>query len=301
MQKTALGEETMDTETQQTLINLGKTLSPEQFTLFLNEAAEHGEKEQELSYILVGLSPQVFSGSLRQLSPPLISLLQQEGLQEPLHYLLTQVFHEGEILYKNIRREIGTFDKSLAALNLELLFPDAIQELLNRIEEYRDSVTSFLPTLNHALALIWHTNRIDLIEKLSSLKEILLQLLTYAIGSKGNDGIASTGLYASLENCCAKIYDPSLADSDAAIEGLTRLSIWFYRDYLDLGLPLIEQEEEREKGRMTREDLLSQTQKLLERLNIGTVKGLKQAYIFSKEMLKRYIETHKHVLFPPEN
>lgn len=272
----------------QTLINIGKTLTSDQFIVFLSERIENREKEKELPYILVGLDPQVFSESLRQLSPSLLATLQQESLQEPLHYLLTQIFHEGESLYRNLQREIEIFEKAVVDLKPEALSPEGVQEYLDKIKEFGDEVTNFLPTLNSALTLIWQTDRVDLIEKLSNLKEMLLQLLIHVIGSQGNGEFLSTGLYDLFENSCSKIYDSSLNDSDAAIDGLTRLSVWFYKDYQELGLP--------QNERADQDDMLNHVQKQLEQLNIGTVKALKQAYIFSKEMLKSYIDRNKNLI-----
>lgn len=284
-------------DTNQTLINLGKTLTADQFITFLSEMSENQEKEKELPYLLAGLEPHVFSDSLRQLSPALLSSLQRKSVQEPLYYLLTQIFHEGEALYQHLQREIQLFEESLALLQPDSLSPDAIQSYLNKIKELSDEISHFLPTLNAALTLIWQTDRIDLIEKLSNLKEMLLQLLTHAIGSQGNGEFPSTGLYAELETACSTLYDSSLKDSDAAIEGLTRLSIWFHKDYHELGLPLHDEGADAETADQTvQADRLTQVQKQLERLNIGTVKGLKQAYIFSKEMLKSYIEKNRHLL-----
>lgn len=285
-------------DTHQSLIDKGKTLSSYEFISYLSEMVKDTAREGELPYLLAGLDPGIFSDALRSLPPPLLSALQRDSIAEPLYYHLTQVLHQGEAMYRHLQQEIGKLQESIGNLEADSLSPDRVEELLKQIGQFHASVNHYLPILNNALQLIWKTDRIDLIDKLSTLKEQLLHLLAHTIGHPSNGETSSDGLFAALEDAYSTIYDSTLQDTDAAIEGLTRLSIWFYQDYLDLGLPLREDKTAAGKsaGEMLQGDQLNQVQQLLEKLHIGTVKQLKQAHIFSKAMLKSYIERNKHLI-----
>ena len=106
-------------------------------------------------------------------------------------------------------------------------------------------------------------------------------------------------VHTSQQTQFSTIYDSALKDSDAAIEGLTRLSVWYLKDYWELGLlPSIDVPAKlnldphrfsEEECKQYHQHLLTLVQDLLNKLNIGTVGALKKARIYSKPLLKAYI------------
>jgi hypothetical protein len=289
-----------------TLEGLGKHFSAASFISFLDFLDKHPHAHNRLNFILVGLSPSVFSQALPLLQSHHLHILKQEGLLEPLHYQLTQFVHEGEALKQNLQQSAIQFQQKLASMGSQELTIDLLHILTDCIDQMRDQLLDYLERASTALAIVWHTDRTDLIEKLSSINEGVQYQLTHLVGHSAFDHLASTGLYAFLEQTFANIFDSSLKDDDAAIEGMSRLSIWHLRDYWELGLlPSIQSPEELELDPQTYQEkerwdhqqrLMSLVQLQLERLGIGKVENLKKLQLFSKSLLKAYIEQHRHLL-----
>lgn len=276
------------------------------FISFLEFIAQHPQYQNRLTFILIGLDPLIFSQSLSLLQNNHLAILRQEGLLEPLQYQLMQFTHEGEILRQEIEQNVQQFQEDLSSIKPEELTQKTLKTLRNRIENFRDQFLNYLERASTALAIAWHTDRVDLIEKLSSINESIQHQLALFIGHPNFNKLAATGLYAFLENFFSNIFDSSLKNDDAAIEGLTRLSIWHLKDYWELGLlPSIQRPEEldldpqkhSEKERLDyQQKFIALVQMQLSRLRIEKVKDLKKFHLFSKSLFKTYIEQHQHLL-----
>lgn len=285
-----------------TLEMVGKHFSVSHFLSFLELLNQYPSYQNRLSSILIRLNPVVFSQSLHLLQNNHLTYLKHEGLLEPLQYHLTQFVHEGEALQKQISQKGQQFSQHLPYIQSEELTPEELHSLIHQIDFLRDNLLDYLERLSTALSIVWHTDRVDLIEKLSSINEILQHQLIYLIGHSNFDQGSSTGLYLSLEQVLSRVFDSTLNDHDAALEGLTRLSIWHLKDYWELGLlPSIQQKEidlhddNEEEYQSSHQRLSFLVQQQLERLRIGTVGDLKKAYVFSKPLLKAYIHQHQHL------
>ncbi len=279
------------------LENFGKSLTPAFFQALLDYIGHHVSYENRLPFILVGFQPHVFSETLGHLTEKHLVLLKHESLLEPLQYHLTQFIHEGERLLQTIEKQIQQLIINFQSIEHEELTQDRLSALYHSIDEQRDVLLEYLERTKQALALVWQTNRIDLIDKLSSLQEGLHHQLTHAIGTQ-----PTKGLYLLLEQILSSIFDMSLTNQDAALEGLTRLSIWHLKDYKELGLlPPSQQIQDlhyhTQADHWTRhQSLFAFVQKQLERLKIGTVGELKKACIFSRSLLKDYLKQHQDLL-----
>ncbi len=289
-----------------TLEQWGRHLLVSHFLVFLDFLNQHSSYQNRLPFILVGLSPTVFSQALSLFQEDHVVLFKYESLLEPLQYHLTQVVHQGESLYHQTEQAIQQLKQEFHVLNPTELTPETLNSLMHRIETLRSRLLNYLDSINTALSIVWHnTGRIDLIEKLSHLKESLHHQLNDSVGMRRSDSYGSTGLYFTLEQIGTRVFD-SLEDSDASTEGLTRLSIWYLKDYWDLGLlPFIHQVQEldldanqsNEKERQEyHQHLFLLVQQQLNRLHIGTVSALKKAYLYSKPLLKKYIHQNQHLL-----
>ena len=285
---------------------LGKNLSVQQFLHLLDFLVAHDSYQNTLSTLLIGLRSEIFCKALNFFQSGHLALFKEEGKLEPLHYHLTQFVHEGESLYQHIDRQIERFEESLQTIGGEELTVERLENLVSQISPFRNKLLDCLERISVALSIAWNTDRIDLIEKLSGINEALQRLLVLFIGHPASDNLPSTGLYLRIEQILSTIFDSSLKDEDASIEGLTRLSVWHLKDYWELGLfPHIHQLEELDldaaqpegKQREVRhQHLFSHVQQQLERLKIGTVGDLKREHLFSKPLLKAYIDRNRNLL-----
>lgn len=286
--------------------NLSKFFTSDQFLGFLDLLNQYPAYEHSLPSLLIGLPPAVFSQALHTINDQQLNLLKHESLLEPIHYHLTQIVHQGEALHEKTEQACRSLEEEFGTIKQEDLTSEQLNQLLNRIEELRDPLTSYLRGINRALSIVWHTDRIDLIEKLSTTKESIHYQLAHAIGKSSSEQHPSTGLYAVMEGVFANIYDASLKESDAAVEGLTRLSIWYLKNYWEMGLlPTIDDPAKlaldpsnfsEAECRQHHQHLFHLVQEQLNRLKIGTVGALKRARIYSKPLLKAYIATHRYLL-----
>ena len=240
---------------------------------------------------MIGLHPEDFSQALILLEEGHLRVLKGESLLEPLQYQLTQFLHQGEDLLCETEKEARSFKDKAILIHPQELTQISLDDLFSQIDQQKNQLLNFQKKVRFALAIAWHTDRIDLIEKLSSLHEALQHQLTGLIGSQISELQPATGLYAFIEEIFSKIYQPTLKDEDLGIEGLVRLSIWRPQDYFEVGLlpkaPPFENAEESH---------FSIIQQQLEKLGISNVAGLKKHHIFSKHLLKDYIEKNQHLL-----
>lgn len=293
------------------LESLAKFFSMPIFLKFLNFFALHHEYQDRLAFILVGLPPSVFCSCLNFLEAHHLALFKQNELLEPLQYHLNQFIHEGEALYGKIEADSGRIENEVLSIRPEELNSIGIEKLLDQMDNFRSLLLDYLERAKTALSIVWNTGRIDLIEKLSNINEALQYQLTVSIGHPSSENMPATGLYLNMHKSFSNIFNSSLKDQDASLEGLTRLSIWHLKDYWKLGLlPHLDNVEEidldprhfnEDKRSAHHQNLFSQVQKQLENLHIGTVGDLKKKSLFSQQLLIDYIEKNRHLLVYPEH
>lgn len=294
------------TESPTTLEFLGKYFSYSTFLSFLEFLSKHSQYQNRLSFLLIGLPSAVFSKALSLLTDNHLHILRQEALLEPLQYQLTQFAHEGEALKQVTEQDIQQFQQEVSSIIPKELTQNKLKAFEHQIDHMKNQLLDYLQRASAALAIAWHTDRIDLIDKLSAINETIQHQLAFLIGHPAFDNVAATGIYAFWEQTFSNIFDSSLKDDDAAIEGITRLAVWHLKDYWEVGLfPSIHHPEEldldpnkyNEKERLDHhQKLILQVQQQLERLGIGKVANLKKLHLFSKSLLKDYIEQHHHLL-----
>lgn len=294
-------------DTPSLLEELGRALTPTLFISFLNFVIERPEDQKRLNPLLIGLAPEIFSISLLHLQRKHLEVLQLEGLHEPLCYLLTQFIHEGKDLKIEIEKKAELFNQSVTSVYPTDLNDRSFQSLSHQIELLRTPLIDYLERASTALAVVWHTDRIDLIEKLSTINELIQHQLTQLIGHPSFDYLAPTGLYLSLEEALSSLFSPPLEDDDSAIEGMTRLGIWELRDYWELGLlPSLESIPDEatsstegaipDKQWGSHQELIIFVQQQLARVGIEKVKDLKKLHLFSKPLFKSYIDKNSKLL-----
>lgn len=286
-------------ENQSRLIEIGKNLTVNDLIFILDSISKKKVGAEKLSPLLIGLPFQIFGQMLNLTANFSFDALKKEGFLEPIQHHLTLFANECLELVNSHQESINLLNQEAREINVKHLTFKTLENFYHKISLLIQKLQLFLKGIDRALAITWNTNRIDLIEKFSHIKEMNHNQVFKQIGFPKTETTMATGLFAFLDEILFKTYGPleqrggeSLKDDDIAIEGLTQLGVWYLADYFDLGLL---------PGFKTKEDLTKlnpeQTQELfyvvqrnLEELGIGTVLDLKKAHIFSKDMLLEFIQ-----------
>jgi hypothetical protein len=292
---------------------VGAILSTEQLLAVLSAIHDGKLSIDRLSPLLVKTPPQIFFEMLRGAQEAQLETIKKEGILEPLDYHINALFVALESDCQRHQKTADEIRQSINEIDLNDLTYAGLKIVEHRIDQLEMDYQTTLHILDKALAITWNTNRVDLIEKLSGLKEKGSIQLIHHIGSNvPGQKDYNNGLWKYLEDCLSRVYeDPlnTLQDNGKAVEGLTKLSVWYLKDYWDTGLlPSIENVEDldMESSQDTPQEKLHHRQQLfdevrlnLEKLGLGTIADLKNARIFSKNMLKSFVNQRRGVLATP--
>lgn len=295
------------------LQELGKALNCKQALEILNLALEQEAVHHwKLLPIMVGMPHSVFEEVLLSATPQHLQVIKLEGITEPIQHQLTILLHEWakeveskSLLIHNLLKEITNLEpKKMTRQSF-----DVIQNTLADVSDYFQHVSI---KISKALSIAWNTNRSDLIDKMTTLKDSCMKYNAVVIGHPNVSEKLSTGLYKLLNKRLDTVYgnldDPemqtdALADDDPAIEGLTKLEVWYLHDYWEIGLlpgvkepQVIEQEDHSigdKKHSKERESLYFLALDNLQRLGLVNVSDFKNAAIFSKAMLQDFISENR--------
>lgn len=279
---------------------VGKVLAPSLAFEFLElyQDIDHPQ-HWKLSPIFVGMPFPVFSQILSNLTDSQLQLLKEEAITEPIQHHLSLLCNEMTVYLTLLMELIYKFHEDLEGLKAESLGFSDLELLKRKIEQMADDCWLSIEKLDRALSIAWNTDRSDLIEKLSMVKEQCQRVLVGNIGHARSQGEAATGLYLLLENQLNGVYgnanDPkdieALHDGDPAIDALVKFSVWYVQDYFELGLlPEVTSEAELTMDPQRYRELARQR---LHMLGLTTVRDLKQAGIFSRATLAEYIRQHQ--------
>lgn len=214
------------------------------------------------------------------------SLAGEEPIQHHLTLLAHKWAHEAEeqaIILERLRKNIMLYDVRDAN-------QDDYETYKKAIEVVQTHFQQSLSLLDKALSLAWNSSRADLIDRLTTLKENWQRYALDVIGNPASEATEANGLFRELDTHFDLVFgdasNPSqlaaLEDDDLGIEALAALSIWNAQDYRELGL--IRQDTE-----VSHDQLLEVIQERLKELKLATVADFKQAKIYSKTALQKYI------------
>lgn len=296
------------TETHQ-LEALGKTLTSPQMLYVLDYKASLTNK---LSPILAGLSPEVFSQVLLLLTPEQLLVLQHESMTIPVQHHLTVLSLDKFKMLDYVAAMVLTLETLIEHLEVEKLGIADLSEIIDKIDQLSQGIDFELNILNKALSLAWNSDRADLIEKLSLLKETIQKYKTFSIGKKDSQ----EGLYAKLNRKLNNVYNETnwttdrgvIPENTPAIEALAKLSIWYIQDYFAIGLlPEIQSgadldlspAKHSEKERFEyKENLINKVKNKLKELGLLTLEDLKKNRIYSKKGFQEYISNKSESKLP---
>lgn len=288
----------------------GRNLSLAQAYALLDYAAESDPQfHWKLSPILVGLPQGLFSQILMAASPRQLEILKLEAVTEPVQHQMTLITHEITHQLPQVVDQLDqvSVDISLLPIGAQVKDPSLLRKQLKEMAAWHESTVQMI---SKVLVLAWNSNRPDLIDKLSHAKEWCQKLIA-AIGKPLTPFGEAQGLFARLEENLQAVYNhPSASgtieasdDDEPAIEGLTKLSFWYLKDYHQVGLlpaisdaalldldPASHSEQERLDHR---ERLMQAVTNNLAKIGLSTVLDLKKAGIFSREALQAYIQQHQ--------
>jgi hypothetical protein len=296
------------------LKQIGEQFSPEAFLYLLEQIHQQTGLQKKLSSILISLPINSFIKSLEQMKNSHESVLKCECMTEPLLHLFSLFIHDCEQLIQTTNTYLANELKTIYALNLNHLNLEEINQIEMEIEYLKSIYIQRLKGISHAQTILWNSERIDLIDKLSSIKERMFhQLYSQEIDSL-------TKIKFILEDQLSKFFiflDPDLGkeyclqNDDSALEAFTKFEIWYLVDYWKLGLlPHIIDPQELElevtpyspqKDLTFRQMAFKTLEENLRKLKIEKVQDLKKERIFSKSLLESYIQKHIYLLNRPVN
>lgn len=289
-------------ETKQ-LEMLGGMLSSNQMIDVLHCIETDPEKLlSKLGPILVGISQPVFRKILIKLSSDEMALLKSFASSEAIQSHLTILSHELTADLEDYIKSLEWTSTEFHQFPLEDVCPKDVQKAYKAIHHLTHAGNSIKEEVDRALSIAWQSNRLDLIEQLGQIKEITQRLVYDSAGSNDPSHPFKGSLKEILENRLFSIFagnneSEALKDDTPAIEAITRFSVWYLKDYWDLGLlqnhskKKIEHEERHhtiEENPLT-EQLHNDAKNQLSHIGLNTLADLKRECIYSRAGLKKYI------------
>lgn len=247
--------------------------------------------ESKLSPIFVGMPHQVFVHLLLLANPKELQVLKLEGITEPVQHHLMQMSHEMAAQMNEYDQQLNHLSNEINLVDLEEITRTEIKKFLTKIEAVAVFYQEILGKAIKALTVAWNTNRIDIVEKISDIKENAQRFC--------KDQVAR--IYELLQTKLNTVFErpnhyETHIDDEPAIEALVCFSIWYLQDYWELGLvPSIERKEQLDAGKTEternayREKLFVEAENNLTKIGLKTLKDLKEAHIYSKKALIEYI------------
>ncbi len=286
------------------LESAGKHLTLPQLIALIDSVLKVDNKHHwKLSPLLVGMPHANFLEFMMHARDEQLQIFKDEGVTEPVQHHLTTLSHDMTWKIMDEGQKIAAFEKSLEILDTSLLNHSDIDQLHRTIDKHTAFFQQLYAISVKALSIAWNTPRIDLIESLNKVKDGCQKYIIYLTGEPQK----TAGLHEKITQRLFEIYGnpadtknpESLQDSEPAFEALVKFSIWYLRDYWELGLlPQVknikeldlENHPEQEHAKQ-REKLFAEARNHLEKIGLATVADLKKNLIFSRKTLQEYIQS----------
>ncbi|MEX1012413.1 MAG: hypothetical protein WD595_06335 [Waddliaceae bacterium] len=287
----------------------GKALTPIQMLDLLSHTLSSEENGWKLSPLLVGFPYLHFRQVIDALSLDNLEVLKHESVTEPVQHQITLIAHAITKEIDEKQKDLEEWELSLETLAIDEMSRADAEALFKKINEFEEFYSKITTLLNKALAIAWNSTRSDLIDNLNSLKEIAHHYLLDVVGNSRDQDNPPSGLYAIVEEALFRrfgdhIETESVKENEPALEGITKLSIWYLKDYWALGLiPSVQREKDLETDSKSEQKRAAHRQRLFEEaenslalMGLKTVSDLKKKRIFSKKTLEEYLKPrHKKI------
>jgi len=292
--------------TKEQVVAVGRVMNTK-FTMSLIQ--ELIKKDQshlwKISSLLIGLTQRVFNKILTTASDKEMAVLQHEAMKEPLQHHLTVYVHEADQELNERIDNLLQIQSALTNVDLENFSYQDLRELLDHVEDHSAKLDHFLAKLNRALGVAWNTNRPDLIDRLNKINDTCHRAKEITIGTPRSKTSLPTGIYQTFEEALCQAFqntnpNETLQDDELGVDALGALSLWYVKDYWNMGLlPSISKEELLKLDPETHSDkecqdyrakLMEEVNQNLEGLGLSTVGDFKSAFLGTPNLLKGYVE-----------
>lgn len=284
---------------------IGKVINASQLAILI-PLFDHQEVEriEPLSHLFSDMLPIVFKGWLSKAGEEELVLLRKMGIFPPLQHQLTLLSHEIERELDDFHRKTVELTSGLLKLSLETISYTIFNEYLTKLIKLRQQDEHLYHLVNRALLIAWNSERTDLIEKLTLLKDGCHRMLYEYIGQPRTSTHVPTGVYEILEFHFAEVFgnanDPSddaaLKDDEPGIEALTKFGLWSLLDYYGVGLlPEFDVatwenlKNDEESFHAYEAEMHKHLNAHLDALCLNTVADFKKAHIYSLGMLRDFL------------
>lgn len=291
------------------LESAAKMLSLEQLheILYLAFQKDANITPNKLSSLFVGISQRLFYGLVVRISPEQLSVLRHEAAAESIQHHLSILSHEIKQKFDRLCDQITLETSILNAIKFKGMGLDDINGIYGSLNDLHHQALEIVHVTERALALAWNTNRMDIIQELSSTKELCRHCIANDIGSPSANGTSAAGLWLVLENRVNQLFSEEasggfftrIKDTDPAIEALVKFSIWYLKDYYEVGLLPSSTKADLEKldsatstdevQLKKKETLFSLAEQNLLALELKTLADLKKHHIYSRQALVDFI------------
>jgi len=252
----------------------------------------------KLSPVIVGLRPKIFAELLTVVDDHQMEVLKHEAMAEPIQYQLSHLFEVMSQEETSFTRELQALKRQISTLEVSTLTTTQLRKLTNDLADASKNIDDALRKIDRALILAWNTDRPDLVDNFTQLKEYYHNDNRIGLGHPAANQRPASGLYATLDSQLTEVYGND-DDDKPTIEALAKLSIWYLKDYWDIGLlrsisddekKLLSGSEEDPNTREQREHLRQKALEALAQRGLSCVGDFKKAKIFSKPMLAELIQ-----------
>jgi hypothetical protein len=259
----------------------------------------------KLSGLFTAIPPTIFKDLLIQSPPNELAFLREEAFTEAIQHNLSLITNELSNQFEDFCKKITLAEIKIAEIDLTCLDKNEITAIYHSMDNFHKEGKNILDLSSKALALAWNANRLDLIQELGKIKELCQKCLLTTVGYQSDNETTASGLFYTLEQKIDQLFSDKdsngninlMDNSTPALEALVKFSVWYIRDYCDIGLlPQIQSSEcqgnEDEEGHnlKNREQLFITAEKNLTDLGLRTLADLKAAHIYSKKALIEYIQ-----------
>lgn len=265
---------------------IGKFFSFKQMLEALTCIEKYSDKLlKKLAPLLVGMSQVNFRKMIANSLPHQFDTLKQVAATEGMQYHLTILSHELSSELEGYIKTLEITAKEFNSYPLEDICIKDIKKAFRTIHLLFTAGMHIKEEAAHSLSLAWLSARTDLIEQLGQIKEISERVAYDSSGS------AHSGLQEILNNRLNTVFSGKnelevLKDDTPALDALARFSVWYPRDYHEIGLlPNFKE------NQLPSDEITQQVNDRLNKLNLNTIADFKREYIYSKKALKDYIKT----------
>lgn len=224
------------------------------------------EYKNHILPIVLGLQPSHFA--IFAESP----LIQKRVTQAPIQEKMNSLSPYFQALYDQYNIEKQTINECINELPLFPVSAELLGSLCEQIASLRDKTVALNHLLDQVLKLTWLSDRPDLVDAFSALKNHFSTLIFEEEGQPANLLIRLNSIFGSK-------------NEDSSIEGLSALGINYLEDLKELSVHL-----GNEISDLPEKNLLAAIHDRLNAAGLSTIEDLKKHKIFTKEHLFAYLK-----------